>query len=761
MTKPELFTMVPDDGEVFLARPFPHKPLERDLGSVYYVQRRPDKKRATRLTEAAQAHRDNHHWVSLRLTGKKPVGEEWQKRKLADPIPAFNDGDNIGVLLGEPSGNLVRLDPDFATIPAVAHILFPEPSLTYGRASSPRSGRLVTCNIKSKDFKLPKSMKDHPGLPLRDGKPSLVVFQILGTGKQIMVPPSVHPETGEEVVWQSPPDAQLATLDAPELLRRVGIEAFLMVVRQFWPARGSRNEAAMALSRVLLEALATHYPDDEKRIATVDELVVAVAMAGGDGEESRNGKVRAEATLEKMRAGEETTGLTRLVELLELPQDVVKTFRKWLVIDRAVTTSSFPDRTKDGGLRASLPNTKAALKQLGIECCHDLFKLRYVINGHEIGIFVGEASDPALLRLREVIYERFGFDPATGTVLTAVQTLANHARFHPVRDYLDGLRWDRTPRIDNWLTTYGGAEETPYTNAVGALLLVAAVRRVREPGCKFDEMLVLESDQGNNKSLALQTLAVEREWFSDSLPLGLPARETIEALSGRWIVGVPELHGMRKSDIDKVKAFQSRDTDRARTAYAHTVTDARRQCVIVGTTNKERYLRDLTGNRRFWPVRVGRFDLERLKRDRDQLWAEAAESEASGVSVRLPEELWAAAAEEQEQRLTDNPFVSVLERVLCEEDDEDRPMQGKIATEDLWTALGMTRPELRRQEHFELLGAAMKRLGWTKTHLRSGSGKRKYFYVRGEEPHRPIEVVLDHSKSPTPRASYKTEKPKY
>ena len=444
---------------------------------------------------------------------------------------------------------------------------------------------------------------------------------------------------------------------------------------------------------------------------------------------------------------------------------------------RAVAAMGFPDVSENGALKRSLPNTKVALVKLGVECRHDLFKLRYLVDGHELESFVGDVSDPALLRLREIIYERFGFDASTETVYTAVMTLANHHRFHPVRDYLDGLKWDGVPRIDRWLITYGGAKDSEYTRAVGALVLVAAVRRVRDPGCKFDEMLVLENpEQGTNKSTALQVLAVEHEWFSDNLPLGLPARETIEALSGHWIVEVSELQGMRKSDIEKVKAFLSRDTDRARTAYARTVTEARRQCVIIGTTNSDKYLRDLTGNRRIWPVRVERFDLEALKRDRNQLWAEAAAREASGASIRLPEELWAAAAAEQEERVVDNPFLSVLDRALREveilepevRDDKGgtlkpakrapgRLMSGKIAAEDVWTLLGI-RPGQRHQDHNEKLGAAMSKLGWKRTRLRI-EGELSYSYVRGEEPYRRI-VVFPEDKGIPATASYEnTEGP--
>ena len=196
-----------------------------------------------KLAEVAQTYRDNHHWVPLRLQGKSPdcMGTRWQKRTLADAIPKFKAGDNIGISLGAPSGGIVRLDPDFPSIPIVTEILFPEPTLMSGRKSSPCSGRLYICkDCKSKDFKLPAlGMEDDPRLPLHDGKPSLKVFQILSTGKQHMVPPSIHPESGEEIVWEN--ELPLATLNAKDLLHRVGIEAFLLAVRQFWPVRAVRS----------------------------------------------------------------------------------------------------------------------------------------------------------------------------------------------------------------------------------------------------------------------------------------------------------------------------------------------------------------------------------------------------------------------------------------------------------------------------------------------------------------------------------------
>ena len=250
-----------------------------------------------------------------------------------------------------------------------------------------------------------------------------------------------------------------------------------------------------------------------------------------------------------------------------------------------------------------------------------------------------------------------------------------------MRDYLDSLPWDGIKRIDRWLTIYAQAEDNEYTRAVGALMLVAAVRRVRQPGCKFDEMVVLEDpEQGTDKSTALAVLAVKEEWFSDDLPLNLEGKRVIEALRGRWIVEAAELSGMRRTDIEHVKALLSRQRDRGRLAYDRIVSEIPRQNIVVGTTNSSEYLRDTSGNRRFWPVKSKRFDIAALKRDRDQLWAEAAAREATRASIRLPPELWKLAAEEQAQRLTDDPYLDTLQHALGD-------MKGKISSEAIWVIL--------------------------------------------------------------------------
>ncbi len=292
-------------------------------------------------------------------------------------------------------------------------------------------------------------------------------------------------------------------------------------------------------------------------------------------------------------------------------------------------------------------------------------------------------------------------------------------------EYLAALRWDGVPRIGRWLAAYGGAVDVPYTGAVGELVLVAAVRRVRRPGVKFDEMLVLESPQGTNKSSALKLLAMRDEWFTDDLPLNAEAKRVIEALSGKWIVEAGELKGLKKGGTDHLKGFLSRTHDKARMAYDHLDSEVPRQCIIIGTTNDGRYLRDTTGNRRFWPVAIQGFDLDALRRDRDQLWAEAATREAEGAPIRLDPALWGDAAEEQNARRVEDPFFESLHAVLGEE------MQGKLRAKDAWRIVG--KPQgMRTQDDNERLGDAMRRLGFSAKQRRFGGPSPEAAYVRGD-----------------------------
>jgi predicted P-loop ATPase len=335
---------------------------------------------------------------------------------------------------------------------------------------------------------------------------------------------------------------------------------------------------------------------------------------------------------------------------------------------------------------------------------------------------------------------RFRLSVSKDLTRTVVTDTARLNKFHPVRDYLAALEWDGVKRIDTWLMTYGGVEDNEYSRAVGALFLIAAVRRIRNPGCKFDEMIILEQElQGTDKSSALAALAVKDEWFSDDLPLNIEGKQVIEALRGRWIIEAGELSGMRRTDIGHLKAFLSRQVDRARMAYGRIVSEVPRQCVIAGTTNDLEYLRDTTGNRRFWPVRCQRFDVAALKQDRDQLWAEAAAREATGVSVRLSAELWPTAAAQQAQRLTEDPWLYALKEAF-EHLEGDEQTAKKISMGTIWTILDV-RGAQQTQEASRRIGEAMRKLGWERPNGARTvkiKGELVSGFVKGEKPWRTV-----------------------
>jgi hypothetical protein len=370
------------------------------------------------------------------------------------------------------------------------------------------------------------------------------------------------------------------------------------------------------------------------------------------------------------------------------------------------------ERTSHGALKPkSYVNTSLALAALGIAFRHDVFHNKKIVEGEIEENISGELSDAICRALRDLIIARFHFDPGKENVQEAAERACEINRFDPVCDYLDGLQWDGQQRLDIWVIKYLGAEDTPLNRAFGRKMLIAAVRRVRQPGCKFDYVPVLEGKTRTGKSTALKILAGEKN-FSDQPILHLDTRAQQEQIAGVWIYELSELAGMKRTDVETLKNFLSKTEDNARPAYGRFRTDQQRRGIFVGTTNDDQYLRDPTGNARYWPVRTGIIDLETLRRDRDQLWAEAALAEKQDESLVIPENLYEAATVEQGKRLMQDPWEILLEDLKGEVtqsatgDDIER-----IATQHILMQAGIDR-DLRGEPGLRRLRVVMNRLGW-------------------------------------------------
>lgn len=250
--------------------------------------------------------------------------------------------------------------------------------------------------------------------------------------------------------------------------------------------------------------------------------------------------------------------------------------------------------------------------------------------------------------------------------LTAV--LTRHS-YHPIRDYLNGLTWDGVPRLDRIIIDYMGAEDSELNRAMSRKHFVAAVARVFNPGCKYDYCLIMSGAEGIGKSTLLRVMG--GKWFNDSITT-LEGKEGMEQLRRAWVVELGELSSIKRSDVEQVKAHLSKQVDIYRAAYARRVLEHPRQCVFCGTTNEALFLKGDTGNRRFWVIpvvaelRKYRDWSEAIRRDRDQLWAEAVHYYKQGEPLYLSEELEAQAKQRQQDFNDDNddPIVAMLDKYL-------------------------------------------------------------------------------------------------
>lgn len=330
-------------------------------------------------------------------------------------------------------------------------------------------------------------------------------------------------------------------------------------------------------------------------------------------------------------------------------------------------------------------------------------------------------TDTGITLAQRWAIDEVGVDFGPDRVFAALDVVAREHPYHPVRDYLSGLTWDGKERLHRLLSAYFGAEETQYTATIGSRFLIGAVARAMQPGCKHRSVLVLVGDQNIGKSEGIRLLC-GADWFSDA-HIDPESKDAYLALQGRWMVELAEcdrLLSWRHAAI--VKSFVSQVDDTFRPPYGRCTVTIPRCAVFVGTTNEAEFLTDPTGSTRFWPVTIRRAEFDAIRRDRDQLWAEAAELYRAGHRWHLD------ADEEAERRK-----VAAAHEV---EDPRDasvlRWITGRagFTTEDVLAGALEVRGVKANSGEGRAVGQILRRAGWSKSTDRAGAPDRQPRWYR-------------------------------
>ena len=375
---------------------------------------------------------------------------------------------------------------------------------------------------------------------------------------------------------------------------------------------------------------------------------------------------------------------------------------------------------------------------------------RSVINLHNTVVFLGKNLESILpglhhdlmthrdewrdgpltdvdVALARTALERKGLETVGKKLMAdAAKLVARQHQCHPIRDALASVAHDGKSRLDTWLIRHAGAEDSPYVRAVGRAFLIAMVARVMQPGCKHDHTLVLSGLQGQNKSTACCVLAGTK-YFSNTLPLITGDKtDAIRHLQGKWLIELAELAPSRKSEAEDLKSFLSGMVDRVRLPYARFDELFPRQCVFVGTTNEDQFLRDVTGGRRFWPVAVRKvIDIEALAEERDQLFAEAVAAYDAGERWWLDRDFEAEYARPVQAAayVTDgwaDTIATWLDTPETDFDGTTTPRDAVTVSEVMAGALGMVSGQQTMGVQ-KRVGDVMRGLGWIKAHTMRGN----------------------------------------
>lgn len=583
---------------------------------------------------------------------------------------------------------------------------------------------------------------------------SLAAWEIslMSVGRQVVCPPSIHPDTGKQYKWRNggiKPD-RLPIVDEKDLpgSARAEVDQTPGAGGDFDPDIDPvlENKIPQRLLDTILDGDDHNSDRSAVLFITAQELVklgytdrqIAGLLSDRDTylgaacyEHAGDTKSRARAckwlhkyTLKKARQEADAALSFAGVEVEDVRLSSADATRQATELIGEKDWKQSLER-KGGGSKGMPGRPKATLRNIILILENAIGKNVFALNqldGMEVhamdtpwgGQKGGEVSDYHLVAIKLWLAGTWRMDPEppTGLVNEALGNIASRNTYHPIREYLLGLEWDGVPRIDTWLKDFLGAEALePYLTQVSRKLLAAMVARVMRPGCKFDFVVILQGEQGIGKSTVLRALAGD-EWFSDA-HINIGDKDAILVARGNWIVELGELSGMRKAEENAFKEFISRRIDRIRRPYGKRVETIPRQMVFVGTTNSEEYLKDMTGNRRFWPISVGHCDVDAVAKVRDQLFAEAMDAYMFGENLYLDGDaaLEAAKKEQQGRTFSDDPLDEEIWDIVSRDEISDFLMS------DLFKLLSVpnTKPNQMR------VGNSLKRLGFSKKLSRQGN----------------------------------------
>jgi predicted P-loop ATPase len=377
------------------------------------------------------------------------------------------------------------------------------------------------------------------------------------------------------------------------------------------------------------------------------------------------------------------------------------------------------ERAQNGVLICNQANAVIALDAIypgtfGFDEMAQAHVLRHCFNDDEAKFTPRAIRDVDVTLLQNALqhtgFSRISWD----TVHRAVEVISTRERFHPVREYLGALTWDRVSRINAFFPQYFGTADGAYEKQIGTMFLIGMVARVLRPGCKLDYLPVLEGPQGTLKSSACAILG--GQWFSDHLPDISAGKDASQHLNGKWLIEVSEMHALSRAEATQLKSFITRQVERFRPSYGRLEVVQQRMCCFIGTTNKDTYLRDETGGRRIWPIKVGDINLKALADDRDQLMAEAVAQYRKGVKWwpdRNFERQYIIL--EQATRYEGDAWEETIAPYLA---NKDRVTIGQVARD----AIGIETPRIGTADQ-RRVAAVLERLNWRRQ-PQASDGKR-------------------------------------